>query len=41
VCGIDISAELIARASAAAGHRNLRFEVGDIREKRREAALTS
>lgn len=41
VCGIDISAELIARASAAAGHRNLRFEVGDIHEKRREAALTS
>ena len=40
VCGIDISANLIARARAAsAGHRNLRFEVADIREERWEAAF--
>jgi len=35
VCGIDINADLIARANAAsAGQRNLRFEVADIREER-------
>ena len=40
VCGIDISADLIARASvASAGHRNLRFEVADIHEERWEAAF--
>jgi SAM-dependent methyltransferase len=40
VCGIDINADLIARASAAsAGQRNLRFEVADIREERWETAF--
>jgi SAM-dependent methyltransferase len=40
VCGIDTNADLIARARAAAGgHRNLRFEVADIREERWEAAF--
>jgi trans-aconitate methyltransferase len=40
VCGIDINADLIARANAAsAGQRNLRFEVADIREARWEAAF--
>ena len=40
VCGIDVSAGLIARAEAAsAGQRNVRFEVADIREERWEAAF--
>ncbi len=40
VCGIDINADLIARASAAsAGTRNLRFEVADIQEERWDAAF--
>lgn len=40
VCGIDINAGLIARASAAsAGYRNLRFEVADIHDECWEAAF--
>jgi SAM-dependent methyltransferase len=40
VCGIDINADLIARARAAsAGYRNLRFEVADVREERWDAAF--
>jgi SAM-dependent methyltransferase len=40
VCGIDVNADLIARACAAsAGQRNVRFEVADIREGRWEAAF--
>jgi SAM-dependent methyltransferase len=40
VCGIDINADLITRASAAsAGTRNLRFEVADIHEERWEATF--
>jgi SAM-dependent methyltransferase len=40
VRGIDINADLIARATAAsAGHRNLRFEVADVLEERWEAAF--
>jgi len=40
VCGIDINADLIARARAAsAGHPNLRFEVADIQEERWEATF--
>ncbi len=40
VCGIDVSTDLIARAStASAGQRNLRFEVADIHEERWEAAF--
>ena len=40
VCGVDISADLIAKAKAAAGgHPNLRFEVADIREAPWEATF--
>jgi SAM-dependent methyltransferase len=40
VCGIDINADLIARAKAAAvGYPSLRFEVADIREARWDAAF--
>jgi SAM-dependent methyltransferase len=40
VCGIDINADLIARARAAsAGYRNLRFEVADIHDECWEAAF--
>ena len=40
VCGVDINADLIARAKAAAGgHPNLRFEVANIREAPWEAAF--
>jgi ubiquinone/menaquinone biosynthesis C-methylase UbiE len=40
VCGVDVNADLIARASAAAaGYRNLRFEVADIHDEHWEAAF--
>ena len=40
VCGIDINADLIARASAAsAGYRNLRFEVADVHDERWDVAF--
>jgi trans-aconitate methyltransferase len=40
VCGIDVNADLIARARAApGGHRNLRFEVADIYEECWEATF--
>lgn len=40
VCGIDVNADLIARArTASAEHRNLRFEVADIHDERWEATF--